>query len=253
MSDTDKMRLDQLMVEQYGYQSRSRARDAVLRGCVKIGGSPIRKPGQLVVPTTQIAIEDDAGDYVSRAALKLAAALDCHSIPVSGKTALDLGASTGGFCQVLLERGANTIFAVDVGSGQLHKSLADDPRLVNLENLNARYLKAGHLDGITPDIVTSDLSFISLKLALPASLEIAANGAWGVFLVKPQFEVGREGIGSGGIVRDEALVKETIDDLMVWLNAQPGWRVIETLPSPIAGGDGNREFLMIARKGTPDE
>lgn len=249
----NRLRLDQLLVEQHGYSSRSRARDAVLRGCVFVDGKPAEKPGLLVNRDAGIAVKDAAEHYVSRAALKLAAALEAEAIPVADKVCLDLGASTGGFCQVLLEAGAAHVFAVDVGSGQLHPTLVDDPRLTNIENFNVRELSADDLGGQVPEIVTADLSFISLKLALPPALQQAADGAWGVFLIKPQFEVGREGLGSGGIVRDPALVEGVVEELTNWLDTQPGWRTVRTQPSPISGGDGNKEFLMIGRKDRFDD
>ncbi len=248
MVKSEKIRLDQLLVDRYGYESRSRARDAILRGCVSVDGRTVTKPGLALADTAPITISDEAGSYVSRAALKLVAALEAEGIEVLGKTCLDLGASTGGFSQVLLEAGAAKVFAVDVGSAQMHPSLVDEPRLVNIENLNARALEASHLDGQQPEILVSDLSFISLKLALPPALALAAPGATGIFLVKPQFEVGRDRLGSGGIVRDEALVEATATDLGQWIDQQPGWRLLRLLPSPIKGGDGNREFLMIAKK-----
>lgn len=248
MPDKKKLRLDQLLADQYGYASRSRARDAVLRGCVSVNGSIASKPGQLVDCDYVIQITDNAGNYVSRAALKLLAALEAGTVAIDGRICLDLGASTGGFCQVLLEAGAARVFAIDVGSGQLHASLRDHPRLVSIENLNVRDLTADDLAGYRPDVVTADLSFISLKLALPAALQLAADGAWGVFLIKPQFEVGRDGLGGGGIVRDGVMVSGVVEDLVAWLGKQPGWRVVQTLPSPISGGDGNKEFLMIACK-----
>ncbi len=248
----DKMRLDQLMVEKFGYDSRSRARDAVLRGCVFLDGKKLSKPGQVFPREAELDINDEAGRYVSRAALKLAVALEAGEIDIRGAVALDLGASTGGFVQVLLENGAAKVFAVDVGTGQLHPSLCKNSKVVNIENLNVRVLDRDDLGGEAPTIVTSDLSFISLKLALPPALRLAADNAFGVFLIKPQFEVGKAHVGGGGIVRDDDLVKRTVEDLTHWLDRQSGWRVITTLPSPIAGGNGNREFLMIARKDVPD-
>jgi 23S rRNA (cytidine1920-2'-O)/16S rRNA (cytidine1409-2'-O)-methyltransferase len=250
MANVQKSRLDQLLVDHYGYETRSRARDAVLRGCVYQGTTQLLKPGQMLPVDAKLTIKDPAEHYVSRAALKLLHALNEVDLPISGKVALDLGASTGGFTQVLLENGAEQVFAVDVGSEQLHPSLRNNARVRAIENLNVRDLKLVDLDGIKPDIVVCDLSFISLKIALPPALDLAAENALGVFLIKPQFEVGKAGLGSGGIVRDQALITNTVEDLKAWLNTQPNWCVTHIFASPIIGGDGNTEFLMIAAKGT---
>lgn len=248
MNEVARIRLDQLLVERHGYESRSRARDAVLRGCVSLEGRVLTKPGQLLPRDSEIAIEDAAGRLVSRAALKLIHALEKCKVPVAGKSALDLGASTGGFTQVLLERGAAKVFAIDVGHGQLHPRLRADKRVTTFENLNVRDLTPSHLDGEAPEIVVSDLSFISLLLALPPTLELSAPGAVGIFLVKPQFEAGKEHVGRGGIVRDETVIKVTVDRVRTWLDGQSGWTVADLFPSPILGSDGNREFLMIGHK-----
>ena len=246
------MRLDQLLVARYGYESRSRARDAILRGSVRRNGEILDKPGVMVAGDSQFDIDDEASRYVSRAALKLVHALNrmqgnSHFDP-AGKTALDIGASTGGFTQVLLEAGAETVFAIDVGSGQFHPSLAGDERIHLIENLNARDLTADHLDGVAPDFIVCDASFISLKLVLPPALALAAEGAAGIFLVKPQFEVGRENLGKGGIVKDEEMAVAAARNLSNWLDEQPGWHAIEVIASPIEGGDGNREFLLFGEK-----
>lgn len=243
-----KLRLDQLLVERHGYETRSRARDAVLRGCVFIGGKLATKPGYALCVDADIQIKDEAAGYVSRAALKLLHAIEFSKFDIRGKIALDLGASTGGFTQVLLERGASHVFAVDVGTGQMHPSLTGNPALTNIENLNARALTLDHLDNMKPEVIVSDLSFISLKLALPPALALAEVGAIGLFLIKPQFEVGKDGLGSGGIVRDQALIDGVVEDLGAWLANQPHWLLHSIVPSPIIGGDGNHEFLMIAYK-----
>ena len=242
------LRLDAYLVETGHYATRARARDAILRGCVNLDGKPCSKPGQLVRSPVEIQIDDEVKDYVSRAALKLKSALDATGFDPAGKVALDLGASTGGFCQVLLERGVRKVIAVDVGHDQLAHTLREEPRLVNIEGLNARHLSLEIIGGEPPQFITSDLSFISLKLALPPALELAAPGAMGIFLVKPQFEVGREHLGRGGIVRDEALAHQTAADLRTWLETNPGWRATHLAPSPIRGGDGNLEFLLAGMK-----
>ena len=249
---TARMRLDQLLVARYGYESRSRARDAILRGSVRRNGGILDKPGLMVADGIALDIDDEASRYVSRAALKLSHALDYRrgnpAFDPKGKTALDIGASTGGFTQVLLEAGAEKVFAVDVGSGQFHPSLAGDARIRLIENLNARDLTADHLDGTAPDFIVCDASFISLKLVLPPALALAAPGAAGIFLVKPQFEVGRENLGKGGIVKDEETAMKAALDLSNWLGEQPGWQATDLISSPIEGGDGNREFLLFGEK-----
>ncbi|MFN3766558.1 MAG: TlyA family RNA methyltransferase [Aliihoeflea sp.] len=244
----EKIRLDELLVTRGLFASRSRARDAILRGTVSVAGTVIAKPGLGVAADAQIAVDDPAQDYVSRAALKLVHALDTFNLDPAGATALDIGASTGGFTQVLLDRGAAHVFAIDVGHDQMDASLAADPRVTSIERLNARDLAAEHLNGIAPDFLVSDVSFISLKLALPPALALAAPGARGVFLVKPQFEAGRDAIGKGGLLRDPAQAQTVAENLRAWLDAVPGWRATGLVPSPIEGGDGNREFLLAGVK-----
>ena len=245
---TQRMRLDELLVRRGLFESRSRARDAVLRGTVSVEGRPVLKPGQPMPASVAVSVDDPARAYVSRAALKLAAALDLFGLDPSDATCLDVGASTGGFTQVLLERGARHVFAVDVGHGQLDASLVSDTRVTNLERVNARDLTETDVGGTRPDFVVSDVSFISLKLALPPALRIAVPGARCVLLVKPQFEAGREAIGKGGLLRDSAGGPRIAEDLKNWLDGQTGWRAIGLAPSPIEGGDGNREFLLAGVK-----
>ncbi|WP_274629794.1 TlyA family RNA methyltransferase [Arvimicrobium flavum] len=244
---TARPRLDELLVSRGDFATRSRARDAIERGTVTVDGRPAGKPGLRVPETVVIAIDDPAQRYVSRAALKLIAGLDHFGFDPAGCRAIDIGASTGGFTQVLLERGAAQVTAIDVGHGQLEKVLADDPRVTLLEGLNARDLGAEHVPE-APDFLVCDVSFISLKLALPNALVLAASGARGLFLVKPQFEAGREAIGKGGLLRDPDDAPRIAEDLSAWLDAQPGWRAVGWCPSPIEGGDGNREFLLAGVK-----
>ena len=238
------MRLDQILVEKGFFASRSRARDAVVRGTVQIDGVVVTKPGAGIGDGAVISVDDPAGAYVSRAALKLIAGLDHFAIPVEGRSALDIGASTGGFTQVLLERGASHVVAVDVGHGQLHDRLRDDPRVTNLEGLNAREFARTHLGGHRVELVVSDVSFISLKLALPAALDLAEPGAHCVLLVKPQFEAGRQAIGKGGLLRNPQDGGRIADELRNWLDGLPHWKALGLCPSPIEGADGNREFLL---------
>ena len=186
--------------------------------------------------------------YVSRAALKLVAGLDHFHLDPGGALALDLGASTGGFTQVLLERGASRVIAIDVGHGQMHPSIRADPRVTCLEGLNARTLSKEHLEGRQPDFLVSDVSFISLRLALPPALGLCSSGASCILLVKPQFEAGRDAIGKGGLLKKPEDAPRIAEDLRQWLDVQPGWRAIGVTPSPILGGDGNAEFLLAGRK-----
>jgi 23S rRNA (cytidine1920-2'-O)/16S rRNA (cytidine1409-2'-O)-methyltransferase len=244
---TERSRLDLALVAGGLAPSRATARDAILRGCVIVDGSVATAPSAPVAPDSEISVDDPAGRYVSRAALKLLAGLDQFGYAPEGWVALDIGASTGGFTEVLLERGSAKVYAVDVGHGQLHPRLRDDPRVVSLEGLNARELLPTDI-GEPVGAVVADVSFISLRLALSPALALAAPGAWGVFLVKPQFEVGRAHIGKGGIVRDAALARQAADGIAAWLAGDKGWTVDGLVESPIAGGDGNREYLLGARK-----
>ncbi|MDZ7824354.1 MAG: TlyA family RNA methyltransferase [Ahrensia sp.] len=241
------VRLDHLLVELGHFPSRSRARDAIERGTISIDGKVIFKAALSVAPDTVIKIDDPAQTYVSRAALKLVAALDAFKADVTGKTCLDIGASTGGFTQVLLERGAAHVIALDVGHDQLAEILRQDPRVTVLEGVNARDLEAEQLLGHSPEFIVSDVSFISLKLALLPALEMAEHSTQCILLVKPQFEVGRDKVGRGGIVKPEdgAAVAQ---ELKQWLAELDGWCVEGLIPSPIAGGDGNLEYLLVGRK-----
>jgi 23S rRNA (cytidine1920-2'-O)/16S rRNA (cytidine1409-2'-O)-methyltransferase len=243
----DRDRLDQLLVTRGLVETRARARDAILRGHVRVGGISVDKPGQKVPADADLAVDDPAGGYVSRAALKLKAGLERFALDARGKLALDLGASTGGFTQVLVEAGARRVHAIDVGHGQMHPRIAALPQVRRRDGVNARALTADDLDGDAPEIVVSDMSFISLRLALPPALDLAASGARGLFLVKPQFEAGREAVGKGGLV-DPAIGERVAGAVAQWLGEQPGWSVTGLVPSPIAGGDGNAEWLLAGAK-----
>ncbi|RWO28958.1 TlyA family RNA methyltransferase [Mesorhizobium sp.] len=243
-----RQRLDELLVARGLFPSRSRARDAIERGTVMVDGVIARKPGQTVRADCLIEVDDPAQGYVSRAALKLIAGLDYFDLDPAGSEALDVGASTGGFTQVLLGRGAAHVTAIDVGHGQIHPYIAGDPRVTVIEGLNARDLSTADLADRIPDFIVSDVSFISLKLALPPALAIARSGAKAIFLVKPQFEAGREAIGKGGLLKDPYDAARVAGLLQDWLDGVPGWRSLGLHLSPIEGGDGNREFLLAGIK-----
>jgi 23S rRNA (cytidine1920-2'-O)/16S rRNA (cytidine1409-2'-O)-methyltransferase len=236
-------RLDVRMVELGLAPTRARAQDLIRRGLVDIAGVVEQRPGVGVAACAAIHLSQAAGDHVSRGALKLIAALDHFRFPVADVVALDVGASTGGFTQTLLARGAARVYAVDVGHGQLHPRLANDARVVSLEARDARHLD----DTLVPEAVgaiVADVSFISLTKALPVPFTFARAGAWLVALIKPQFEAGRAAVGKRGIVRDPAARRRAVELVRAWVAAQPGWRVLDVIPSPIAGGSGNHEFLL---------
>lgn len=236
-----RSRLDEELVRRGLYQSRARARDAVLRGTITINGVTATKPAQGVSETDAIVITDAAQHYVSRSALKLVFALDDFGIDAKGALALDIGSSTGGFTQVLLERGAEHVTAVDVGHGQMVPQLAGNPRVTLHEGLNARDLAPGHLPHrIT--LIVCDVSFISLTLALPPALSLAEPGAHLAALIKPQFEVGK-----GGDPHDEAQQRAVREAVSAFITEQ-GWQVRGIKPSPLKGGDGTQEFLLVAEK-----
>ncbi|SHL50756.1 TlyA family RNA methyltransferase [Roseibium suaedae] len=242
-----KQRLDQHLVDTGNFPTRARARDAILRGTVSLDGIVCLKPAQKVATNSVISVADPAAGYVSRAALKLIEGLDAYQLDPAGLICLDIGASTGGFTQVLLERGAAKVHAIDVGHDQLHDTIASNPNVRRRDGLNARDLTLEDLGGDRPQFLVSDVSFISLKLALPPALDLATPGAKGVFLVKPQFEAGRENIGKGGLV-DPQVAEQTAHQLRDWLAGLPGWSAGDLVPSPVKGGDGNAEWLLSGYK-----
>jgi 23S rRNA (cytidine1920-2'-O)/16S rRNA (cytidine1409-2'-O)-methyltransferase len=241
------LRLDLTLVERGLVASRSRARDLILRGAVSVDGSVVRKPAFDVGGTSMIALAADTG-LVSRGAEKLRAALDHFGFEADGRSCLDIGASTGGFTQVLLERGAARVLAIDVGHGQLAQRLREDPRVVVCEGTDARSIDH-RLTGGEVDALVADLSFISIAKALGPALALVRPGGWAIALVKPQFEVGRDGLSKGGLVRSEALRRSALERVAEWLAAQPGWRVAGSITSPIAGGSGSIEYLLGAWRG----
>ncbi|MCT7663031.1 TlyA family RNA methyltransferase [Shinella kummerowiae] len=244
----ETIRLDQLLLNAGLVASRSRARDAISRGTVRVNGRVVTKPSSTFPASAVIEIDDPAQAYVSRAALKLKAALDAFGLDPAGLDCLDIGASTGGFTDILLERGAAHVIAVDVGHDQLHPRLRADERITNYEGLNARVLDEEHLEDRAIGAVVSDVSFISLKLALPPALGFAEPGAFCVLLVKPQFEAGREAISKAGLLKDPDSAPAVAAELERWLTEDMGWQSLGLIPSPITGGDGNVEYLLGGRK-----
>ena len=241
-------RLDQLLVSRGLAPSRSRARDAIQRGTVRVNGALVTKPSQVVDLSAAVEVEDPAGRFVSRGALKLVAALDHFGLSPEGLDCLDVGASTGGFTQVLLERGAAHVTAIDVGHGQLHPALAADPRVTGMEGVNARHLTRDELGGRRIDFIVSDVSFISLRLALHPALHMAEPGAHAVLLVKPQFEAGREAISKAGLLKEPETAPAVAAGIERWFTETMGYQSLGLIASPIAGGDGNVEFLLAGVK-----
>ncbi len=239
-----KQRIDLLLVERGLAESRTRAQALVMAGAVVAGEARVDKPGALVDPSLPLRIKDDAAPqrYVSRGALKLEKGLEAFPVEPRGKVCADLGASTGGFTDLLLQRGASRVYAVDVGYGQLHPKVRGDPRVVVRERENARHLTAATL-GERVELVVGDLSFISLKLVLPAVREILAEGGQAILLVKPQFEVGKGEVGKGGVVRDDAKRREALEAVAAAARAL-GFEVLGHAESPIDGPAGNREWLL---------
>jgi 23S rRNA (cytidine1920-2'-O)/16S rRNA (cytidine1409-2'-O)-methyltransferase len=249
---TAKKRADQLLVEHGLAESRAKAQALILAGLVSCAGRRIDKPGETLAADAALAVKGHDHPWVSRGGVKLAHALDHFRIDVDGKTALDIGASTGGFTDVLLSRAAARVYAVDVGHGQLAWSLRQDPRVVVHERTNARNLSRAQIPEPI-DVITCDASFIGLATILPASLALSAKEAELVALVKPQFEAGRERVGKGGVVRDEGVHREVCERAATWIAAQPGWCVVGVVESPILGPQGNREFLLYARRSATGE
>ncbi len=240
-----RKRADMVLVERGFFTSRARAQEAIAAGLVTVNGAVVKKPSDAVANDAVItAVQPHP--YVSRGGVKLAAALDAFHIDPRGCICLDIGASTGGFTQVLLMRDAAHVYAVDVGHSQLHPTVAGDPRVTNLESTDARALTADLIPE-PADLLVSDVSFISLKLVLPAATALLKPRARLAVLVKPQFEAGRDHVKKG-IVRDEAVHRAVCDDMGAFV-ASLGFSVDGIVPSPIEGGDGNREFLLGAHRG----
>ena len=243
-----RRRADVLLVERGLAESREQAQALIMAGAVLSPSGPVSKAGAFLSPDTPLEVRQRL-PYVSRGGIKLAHALDtwadAHGISLDGITALDVGASTGGFTDCLLQRGAGRVYAVDVGQGQLHYRLRRDPRVTCLEKVNARY--PFQLPE-TVDLLVADVSFISLTLALPEPLGWLKTGGFGIVLIKPQFEAQRGEVGRGGIVRDDALRADILSRVVAWLRQRDDVALLDTIDSPITGDAGNREFLALLRK-----
>jgi 23S rRNA (cytidine1920-2'-O)/16S rRNA (cytidine1409-2'-O)-methyltransferase len=242
-----RARLDEALVARGLAENRTRARALIMAGLVYAGARRLDKAGMAVAEDLAIEVRGREHPWVSRGGVKLAHALDAFAIDPSRLVALDIGASTGGFTDVLLARGARKVFAVDVGHGQLHWKLRNDPRVVVLERTNARTLGRAAVPEL-PDLIVCDASFIGLETVLPVALALAATVATLVALIKPQFEVGKGRVGKGGVVRDPALHEAVCARIRAWLEAQ-GWAVLGLTESPILGPEGNKEFLIAAKRG----
>jgi 23S rRNA (cytidine1920-2'-O)/16S rRNA (cytidine1409-2'-O)-methyltransferase len=243
---TAKQRLDTLLVERGLAESRAKAQALAIAGLIWSGDRRLDKPGQMLPAETPLECRGRDHPWVSRGGVKLAHALDHFGIDPTDLVGLDVGASTGGFTDVLLQRGARRVFAVDVGHGQFDWRLRQDPHVVLLERCNARHLTAGEITE-PPDIIVCDASFIGLAKVLEAPLRLAKPGAKLIALIKPQFEAGREEVGKGGVVRDPAVHERVCAAAGDWVAAQ-GWIVAGITPSPITGPEGNVEFLLGAAK-----
>jgi 23S rRNA (cytidine1920-2'-O)/16S rRNA (cytidine1409-2'-O)-methyltransferase len=244
---TGKERIDRLMVQRQLAGSRERARALIMAGRVLVNDQPVDKAGTQVDPEASVRLKGEDIPYVSRGGLKLARALETFQVAAAGRIALDVGASTGGFTDCLLQNGARKVFAVDVGYGQLAWKLRDDQRVINLERTNIRHLSANQLDEV-PDLAVIDASFISLEKVLPSTTSLVKPGSDIIALIKPQFEVGKGQVGKGGVVRDPDQHAQVIEKIKL-MAAQAGCQVMHLCESPILGTKGNREFLIHLRTG----
>ncbi|MBM3514995.1 MAG: TlyA family RNA methyltransferase [Alphaproteobacteria bacterium] len=242
-----KQRVDALLVARGLASDLAKARALIMAGSVFAGTRRMAKPGDLVSDDLPLEIRGREHPWVSRGGLKLVHGLDHFKIDPAGLICVDIGASTGGFTDVLLSRGARQVFAVDVGYGQLAQKLRDDPRVTVLERTNARALTPADVT-VPIDLIACDASFIGLRTVLPASLALAAPGARLVALIKPQFEAAPEKVGPKGVVSDSAVHADVCETIRAWLAAQPGWQVLGITPSPITGPEGNVEFLIAAAR-----
>ena len=244
-----KQRADLLLVERGLVASRTKAQALIMAGKVFVGDQRLAKAGDLVSAHADLQVRGPDHPWVSRGGIKLAYGLDQFGVDPSGKRCIDIGCSTGGFTDVLLDRGAATVYAVDVGHGQLAWKLRNDQRVVVRERTNARYLTTEEVPE-PMELIVCDASFIGLQIVLPAALALAAGDASLIALIKPQFEVGPDRVGKGGVVRDPALHTEVCERIREWLDGRPGWSVAGIIESPIKGPEGNKEFLIAASRTT---
>lgn len=242
-----KERVDKMLVDRGLAESRTKAQALIMAGLVYVGTQRIDKAGQMLPTDCELVLKGQDHPWVSRGGMKLAKALEHFAIDPSGLVAADIGASTGGFTDVLLTHDAARIYAIDVGHGQLAWKLRNDPRVVVMEKTNARYLSVQEIPEPL-DLVVCDASFIGLQTVLPAALTLTKPSALAIALIKPQFEVGPAQVGKGGVVRDPALHQTVIERITAWFNGLPGWSVIGITESPILGPEGNKEFLIAARR-----
>jgi 23S rRNA (cytidine1920-2'-O)/16S rRNA (cytidine1409-2'-O)-methyltransferase len=247
MARPPRIRADQLLVERGLAPTRAKAQALILAGQVFAAEARVDKPGSSLPADSPLALRGEPHPWVSRGGLKLAHGLTQFAIDPTGAIALDVGASTGGFTDVLLSGGARRVYAVDVGRGQLAWRLREDPRVIVLERTNARHLTPSQVPEPI-DLVVCDASFIGLETVLPAALALAKPDARLIALIKPQFEVGKGRVGKGGVVRDPALHQEVCERIAQWLAGPMGWTVLGITESPIQGPEGNREFLIAARR-----
>lgn len=244
-SNASKARADLLLVARGLAETRSRAQALIMAGKAYCGTRRIEKSGDMLAADAALTLRAPDHPWVGRGGIKLAHGLSHFSIDVRDRVALDIGASTGGFTDVILTQGGRKVYAVDVGHGQLAWKLRQDPRVVVLERLNARYLTRTEIDE-APNLIVCDASFISLRVVLPAALALAARGAVLLALIKPQFEVGKGLVGKKGVVRDPDLRAQVCDEVVEWLQDQAGWSVLGVTESPITGPEGNVEYLIAA-------
>ena len=242
-----KQRVDQLLVARGLADNRTRAQALILAGVVYSGEARLEKPGHQVAEGIAIEVRERPHPWVSRGGIKLAHGLENFPIVVEGSTCIDVGSSTGGFTDVLLQNGAAKVYAVDVGRGQLDWRLRNDERVVVLEGVNARRLDETQIPD-APSVIVCDASFIGLRTVLPAALNLAAPSASLIALIKPQFEVGKGRVGKGGVVRDPELHQEVCEEIRNWLSDEMGWNVAGIEQSPITGPKGNVEFLIFASR-----
>jgi 23S rRNA (cytidine1920-2'-O)/16S rRNA (cytidine1409-2'-O)-methyltransferase len=240
-----KIRIDNLLVARGLFESRESARRSIMAGDVRVGDRTIAKASELIAPDAAVSVSKTP-QYASRGAIKLAGALDSFRVDVRGKVALDIGASTGGFTDCLLQRGAKQVYAVDVGHGQLAWKIRKDPRVVVLEKLNARFLSREHIPVIV-DLSVIDVSFISLTLILPRAFELVTAEGMILALIKPQFELERKDVGRGGVVREAELHQKAHEKIVKFVEAAKQC-VVGVVPSVITGADGNQEFFICIRK-----